>query len=87
MPNGRGKNKARNKKRAHVVSQGTAKMSQHPLSEVEKAILGKGLVQSTRPVNALRAWSGVGEPKHPYDAEQAAWNVANLPFLAEFNHE
>lgn len=84
MANGRGKHKAIGKRRTKVVSRGTARMSQHPLTEVEKAILGKGIVQSTHPVDALKPWTGVGNPREPFDAEQAKWNRENLPFLKEY---
>lgn len=36
-----------------VDSGGTARMGKHPLSETEKALLGKGLVQSFRPIGSV----------------------------------
>ena len=68
-----------------VPSKGTAKMSKHPLGELEKVLLGKGAVQALKPVrredgSPVPAWRG-GVGKAPFDAEQAAWNKANLPFL------
>lgn len=35
-------------------SKGTARMSKHPLGEVEKALLGKGLVRSFRPIGTVK---------------------------------
>lgn len=37
-----------------VDSKGTARMSKHPLGVVEKALLGKGLVQSFRPIGTVK---------------------------------
>jgi hypothetical protein len=50
MSNGRGKHKSRGRRRAHKVSAGINGATKHPLSEVEKALLGKGRVQATRHV-------------------------------------
>jgi len=51
MSNGRGKHKARGKKRAHKVSHGSAVGARRsPQSAVRKALLGKGRVQGMKPV-------------------------------------
>ena len=51
MSNGRGKHKSRGKKRAKVVSRGTAVgASKAPQGAIQKALLGKGQMQSMRPV-------------------------------------
>jgi hypothetical protein len=36
-----------------VDSKGTARMSKHPLTEVEKALLGKGMVRSFKPIGSV----------------------------------
>lgn len=37
-----------------VDSRGTARMSKHPLDEVSKVLLGKGLYRSFRPIGSAR---------------------------------
>jgi hypothetical protein len=37
-----------------VDSRGTARMSKHPLDEVSKVQLGKGLFQSFRPIGSVK---------------------------------
>lgn len=37
-----------------VDSKGTARMSKHPLSEIQKALLGKGMAQSFRPIGSVK---------------------------------
>ena len=45
MPNARGKNKARGKRRATKVSKGVHGAKRHPLTELQKVLLGKGGIQ------------------------------------------
>lgn len=37
-----------------VDSKGTARMSKHPLGEVPKVLLGKGLFRSFRPIGTVK---------------------------------
>lgn len=55
MPNARGKNKARNKRRATKVSKGINGAKRHPLTELQKVLLGKGAVQRLAAVRAKGA--------------------------------
>jgi hypothetical protein len=63
------------KKRTHKVSRGLRQSSRKvPLSVVQLALLGKGLVASIMPVEAKTAWRGVGTVRTPFDRQQAELN-------------
>lgn len=82
MPNARGKNKGKHARRAHKVSKGIHGATKHPLSEQEKALLGKGVVQAYEPTFVLHPWRGSREETYPlFDKEQAEENRINYPHL------
>lgn len=54
MANARGKNKARGRRRAKVTSKGLVGAKRHPLTEVEKVLIGKGLFRSFAPIGSRR---------------------------------
>lgn len=54
MANARGKNKARNRRRTKKTSAGLVGAKRHPLSEVEKVLVGKGLYRSFAPIGSRR---------------------------------
>ena len=77
-------NKSGNSKRqrAHKISKGEQGATKHPLSELEKALLDKGLAQRVTPING-KPWRGVAFVGEPYDAKQAAENRRLYPHLFE----
>lgn len=82
MPNGRGRHKSRNKKRATKVSKGLhAGAKRHRLTEVGKALLGKGVVASTRHVPCKSNYKGTHIVHVPYNAAQAEENKRLYPHL------
>lgn len=84
MPNGRGKNKAKHHRRAHKVSQGINGASKHPLTAVQKALLGKGAIQALEPTPMPTAWRGARDVNYPlFDKEQAEENREKYPHLFE----
>lgn len=74
--------KGSNKKRQRTSrkSQGVVGASHSPLTEVEKALIGKGLVRSIREIDC-KPWRGTGGYGPPYDAKQAAENKLLYPHL------
>ena len=66
------------RKRTKKVSKGIHGATKHPLSEIAKALLGKGLVRSTRHVPVAKSWQGTFVVSHPFDPEQAAAYEAEL---------
>jgi hypothetical protein len=62
----------RKKKRTPKTSKGINGQSHHPLGEVAKALLGKGLVQKLRHVPTEKNWSGTFVVREPFDPEEAA---------------
>jgi hypothetical protein len=76
----------RKKQRAHKVSKGIHGSTRHRLSEITKALLGKGMVQNEKHVPLPKSGPYKGQHVAPtgsqrFDAEQAEWNEENLPFL------
>lgn len=58
------------------------------MDAVTKVLLGKGQMQSIKPIRTT-GWQGV-QPyalSVPWDAKQAAHNVATLELLREFRNE
>lgn len=68
----------RKRQRPHKVSKGENGASKHPLSTLAKALLGKGLVQSTKHVPIKKNWPGTFFVDNPFDPEQAAIYEAQL---------
>lgn len=81
MSNARGKHKSRNRRRAKKTSKGIGGAVRAQLSEVGKALLGKGMVDSLEPTEMKSAWRGVATVREPYDARQAAENRTLYPHL------
>lgn len=87
MSNARGKHKARGKQRNKrckprgVDSKGLRKARKHPLTTLEKALLGKGRVQAFEPLGIKSAWRGVGTVVVPFDKAQADENKRLYPHL------
>lgn len=50
----KGKKKGIRRRRTHVVSKGLRRHSKHPLSAVERVLLGKGQYQSFRPLGETK---------------------------------
>jgi len=75
----------RKKKRTSKTSKGIHGATHHPLSEQEKALLGKGVVQRFQPIVILHAWKGAREETYPlFDKEQAEENRKAFPHLFEW---
>ena len=81
MSNGRGKHKSRGKKRKPKTSKGVHGATRHRLSEVGKALLGKGVVAATRHVACKSNYKGVHIVNEPYDRAQAEENKRLYPHL------
>lgn len=77
------KHKARNKKRTPKTSRGIHGATKHPLSEVEKVLLKKGIFRSLKPILMKAPWRTAVGFKEPFDAEQARINRAMYPHLFE----
>lgn len=69
------------KQRAHRLSEGKHGATKHPLSETEKALLGKGRVQAVTHVPLLKNWRGVGIVHSPWNAKNVAENRVLYPHL------
>jgi hypothetical protein len=70
------------KKRKIKTSRGLRRSSLRvPLSVVQLALLGKGLVASFVPAEAKTAWRGVGTATTPFDRQQAELNRKLYPHL------
>lgn len=73
--------KTSKKKRTKKVSKGLHGARKHPLTTLQRALLGKGLIASFTPVEAKVPWRGVGEVHTPFDRQQAALNRKLYPHL------
>lgn len=73
----------RKKQRAHKVSRGIHGSTGVQLSEVQKALLGGGVVAATQHVPHKSPWRGASGFDHPYDARQALENKQLYPHLFE----
>lgn len=83
MPS-KGRRKSLRRRRTKVISKGLHGASKHPLSAVQRALLGKGQVQSLRPVGGpfATSWRGaMGVSSTPWDAHQAELNRELYPDL------
>jgi hypothetical protein len=63
MSNGRGKNKAKHARRDKKVSKGIHGATKHPLTEVQKVLLGKGAYASFVPIGTHRNYTNKKEKK------------------------
>lgn len=82
----KGKRKSIRRRRTHRLSDGLRKHSKHPLSAVQKVLVGKGQLQSVRPLEVKFAWKGMSAPSaHVFDAEQVEENKRLYPHLFEGN--
>lgn len=93
MPS-KGRNKSKGKKRDKrckprgTDSKGLRSHSKHPLTDVQRVLLGKGHYETFVPVGGPYAkgsksapWRGVAVVNTPYDAEQAKENERLYPHL------
>lgn len=69
------------RQRAHKVSRGIHGATHHPLSGVEKVLLGKGQLMTIRHVECLRSWSGSFAVGEKFDARAASENLRLYPHL------
>lgn len=82
MSNGRGKHKSRGRRRTPKTSKGIHGATKHPLSEVGKALLGKGRVQTMKHVPCKSNWSGQNANSVvPFDPVQVEENKRLYPHL------
>jgi len=72
----------RKKQRKPKVSKGIHGATRHHLEPVEKALMGKGAVQRTQPVECKSPWRGARDVNYPlFDKEQADINREKYPHL------
>ena len=71
----------RKKQRTPKKSKGVHGQRRHPLSGLERALLGKGLIQAHQPIPIHNPWRGVSHVTVPYDAAQVAENRKLYPHL------
>lgn len=64
-----------------VDSRGVNGATKHPLTGLTKVLMGKGLIQSLRPVEMKAPWRGAIGFKEPFDPEQAKVNRSLYPHL------
>lgn len=69
------------KQRTPRTSKGIHGAEKHPLTEVEKALLGKGLVRSTKHIPIKSDWRGASGFNDPWDPKQAVLNKVLYPHL------
>jgi hypothetical protein len=69
------------KKRTHKISEGKHGATKHPLSPVEKVLVGKGQLQNIRHVECRFPWRGVGNVATPFDPRQVTENRRLYPHL------
>lgn len=82
----KGKRKSIKRRRTHRLSDGLRSHSKHPLSAIQKVLVGKGQAQSMRPLDVKFAWKGTSAPSHPvWDSEQVVENKRLYPHLFEGN--
>lgn len=76
----------RKKARKHKVSKGEHGATRHRLDPLEKALLGKGAVQRTEPVECKSPWRGARDVNYPlFNKEQAEINREMYPHLFDWN--
>lgn len=71
----------RKKQRAHRLSEGKVGAGKHPLTEVEKGLLGKGRVQATHHIPLMKNYRGAFVVDTPFDARQVTMNKILYPHL------
>lgn len=72
----------RKRQRKQKTSKGINGSTRTRLSEVQKALMGKGRVQATQHVDCLRPWMGTFQPSNPvFDAKVVAENRLLYPHL------
>jgi hypothetical protein len=68
------------RQRAHKVSKGINGATHHPLSGLEKVLLGKGQLEDFRGLDGT-PWKGTFNVRQPYNAEQVEENRLLYPHL------
>lgn len=73
--------KTSKKQRTHKVSKGLHGAVKHPLSAVEKVLVGKGQMQSISHVPVKFNWRGASVVNQPWNARNVAENRRLYPHL------